>query len=96
MAESGLVGMKGYLKTYNHVKYFLPYLSSFSMRLLFTPNFQDSFRAIKPKYTLTQYCQEIWCKRTVQLINLKLKSKFHAARPNHSQVLSKSLKLRTH
>ena len=25
-AESGLVGMKGYLKTYNHVKYFLPYL----------------------------------------------------------------------
>ena len=24
-AESGLVGMKGYLQTYNHVKYFLPY-----------------------------------------------------------------------
>ena len=28
-AESGLVGMKGYLKTYNHEKYFLPYLSRF-------------------------------------------------------------------
>ena len=28
-AKSGLVGMKGYLKTYNHVKYFLPYLSRF-------------------------------------------------------------------
>ena len=26
---SGLVGMKGYLKTYNRVKYFLPYLSRF-------------------------------------------------------------------
>ena len=24
-AESGLVGIKGYLKTYNHEKYFLPY-----------------------------------------------------------------------
>ena len=28
-AESGLVGMKGYLKTHNHEKYFLPYLSRF-------------------------------------------------------------------
>ena len=28
-AKSGLVGMKGFLKTYNHVKYFLPYLSRF-------------------------------------------------------------------
>ena len=28
-AKSGLVGMKGYLKAYNHMKYFLPYLSSF-------------------------------------------------------------------
>ena len=24
-AKSGLVGMKGYLKAYNHMKYFLPY-----------------------------------------------------------------------
>ena len=28
-AKSGLVGMKGYLETYNHMKYFLPYLSCF-------------------------------------------------------------------
>ena len=28
-AQSGLVGMKGYLKTYNHMKYFFPYLSRF-------------------------------------------------------------------
>ena len=28
-AKSGLVGTKGYLKTYNHMKYFLPYLSRF-------------------------------------------------------------------
>ena len=28
-AKSGLVGMKGYLKTSNRVKYFLPYLSRF-------------------------------------------------------------------
>ena len=28
-AKSGLVGMKGYLETYNHMKYFLPYFSRF-------------------------------------------------------------------
>ena len=28
-AKSGLVGMKGYLKTYNYMKYFLLYLSRF-------------------------------------------------------------------
>ena len=28
-AKSELVGMKGYLETYNHMKYFLPYLSRF-------------------------------------------------------------------
>ena len=28
-AKSGLVGMKGYLETYNHMKYFLPYLNVF-------------------------------------------------------------------
>ena len=28
-AKSGLVGMKGYFKTCNRVKYFLPYLSRF-------------------------------------------------------------------
>ena len=29
VAKSGLVGMKGYRKTYTHLKYFLPYLSRF-------------------------------------------------------------------
>ena len=28
-AKSGLIGMKGYLETYNPLKYFLPYLSRF-------------------------------------------------------------------
>ena len=28
-AKRGLVGMKGYLETYNSMKYFLPYLSRF-------------------------------------------------------------------
>ena len=28
-AKSGLVGMKGYLETYNRMKYFLLYLSDF-------------------------------------------------------------------
>ena len=28
-AKSGLVGMKEYLETYNHMKYFLSYLSRF-------------------------------------------------------------------
>ena len=28
-AKNGLVGMKGYLETYNPMKYFLPYLSRF-------------------------------------------------------------------
>ena len=27
--QARLVGMKGYFKTYNHMKYFLPYLSRF-------------------------------------------------------------------
>ena len=27
--KNGLAGMKGYLKTYNHVKYILPHLSRF-------------------------------------------------------------------
>ena len=49
-AKSGLVGMKGYLKTYNHTKCFLPYLiSRFCLRPLFTPNFRCGFRVLKPK-----------------------------------------------
>ena len=37
-AKSGLVGMKGYFKTYKQMKYFLPYFSRFQLRPLFTPN----------------------------------------------------------
>ena len=48
-AKSGLVGMKGYLETYNPMKYFLPYLSRFWLRPLFTPNLRDGFRVLKPK-----------------------------------------------
>ena len=48
-AKSELVGMKGYLKTYNQMKYFFPYLSRFWLRQFFTPNFRASFRALKPK-----------------------------------------------
>ena len=33
--------------------------------------------------------------RNIQLINLKLLSKFHVARPNRSRVISKSMKFRT-
>ena len=48
-AKSGLVGVKGYRKAYNHMKYFLPFLSLFSLRPLFTPNLQGGFRVLKPK-----------------------------------------------
>ena len=41
--------MKGYLKTYNGVKYFLPYLSRFLMRPLFTSSLRGGFRVPKPK-----------------------------------------------
>ena len=34
-AKSGLVGMKGYLETYNSMKYFLPYLSRCSDSALY-------------------------------------------------------------
>ena len=32
-----------------HVKHLLPFFNLFEMRLLFTPNFGDSFRVLKPK-----------------------------------------------
>ena len=48
-AKRGLVGVKGYLETYNHMKYFLPYLSRFWLRPLFTPNLRGGFRVLKPK-----------------------------------------------
>ena len=50
VAKSGLVGMKGNLKTYNNpVKYFLRHLSRFSIKQLFTPNFRGGFWVLKPK-----------------------------------------------
>ena len=48
-AKRGLVGMKGYLKTYNHMKYFLPYFSRFWLRSLFKPNLRGGFWVVKPK-----------------------------------------------
>ena len=48
-AKSGLVGMKGYFKTHNHTKCFLPYLSRFRLRPLFMPNLRGSFRVLKLK-----------------------------------------------
>ena len=35
--------------TYNHVKYFLPYLSRFWIRPLFIPNFWSSFQVLNLK-----------------------------------------------
>ena len=63
-AKSGLVGMKGYLETYNPMKYFLPYLSRFSLRPLFTPNFWGGFRVLKPK------SQNLLPRNLVQTYNL--------------------------
>ena len=48
-AISGLVGMKGHLKTHNQMKYFLPYFCRFWLRLLFRPNFWEGFWVLKPK-----------------------------------------------
>ena len=80
-AKSGLVGMKGSLKTYHHMKYFLPYLSRFWMRRLFTPNLRGGFLGSK-----TEVTWPIASKfgLNMQLINLKLLPKFHGARPNRS------------
>ena len=82
--------MKGYLETYNHMKYFLPYLSRFWLRLLFTPNLRGCFRVLQSK------SRDLLPRNLVQTCNsLKLLSKFHVARPNRSRVISKSLKFCT-
>ena len=80
--------MKGYLKTYNHVKYF----ALLKLFLNETSNLRGGFSGSKTKVT-----RRIASKfgTNIQLINLKLLSKFHVARPNRSRVISKSLKLRT-
>ena len=91
-AKSGLVGMKAHLKTYNHVKYFLPYLSRFCMRPFFTPNFSERFSGPKPKSR--ELLPRILI-QTKQIINLKLAVQISCAKPNRSPVIRKSLKLRT-
>ena len=59
-AKSGLVGMKGYLETYNPMKYFSPYLRRFWLRPLFTPNLRGGFRVSKSKSR--DLLLEIWYK----------------------------------
>ena len=72
--------------TYNHVKYFLLYLSRFWIRPLFIPNFWSSFQVLNLKL----WDSLPWnLARTNNFKNLKLLSKFHAARPNHSRIISK-------
>ena len=96
--KSGLVGMKWYLKTYYRVKYFLPCWSRFWLRRLFTPNFRGGFWVLKPtSWLIASKFGAIASKfgANMQFINLKLQSKFHVARPNRSQVISKSLKFHT-
>ena len=91
-AKSGLVGIKGYFKTYNRVKYFLPYLSCFWIRWLFYTKLAGRFSGPK-----TEVAWPIGSKfgTNISLINLKLLSKFQVARPNHCRIVSKSLKLPT-
>ena len=46
-AKSGLVGMKGYLETYNPMKYFLPYLSRFLIEAAFYAKLAGRFSGSK-------------------------------------------------
>ena len=50
-AKSGLVGMKGYLKTYNHMEYFLPYLKPFLTETAFYPQLAGRFSGSKTEVT---------------------------------------------
>ena len=92
-AKSGLVGIKGYLETYNHMKYFLPYLRKpFLTETAFYAKLPGRFSGSK-----TEVTRPIASKfhTNIQLINLKLLSKFHVAKPNRSRVISNSLTFRT-
>ena len=62
------------------------------MRPLITSNFRGGFRVVKSK-SRNPLLQNLM--QNIQLINLKLLPKFLVARPNRSQVKSKSLNLRT-
>ena len=50
-AKSGLVGIKGYLKTYNRMKYFLPYLSRFWLETAFYAELAERFSGSKTEVT---------------------------------------------
>ena len=50
-AKSGLVGMKGCLETYNHMKYFLPYLKPFLTETAFYAKLAGRFSGSKTKVT---------------------------------------------
>ena len=91
-AKSGLVGMKGYLETYNPMKYFFAVLTAFLTETAFYTKLAGRFSGSKTKVT-----RPIASKfsANIQLINFKLLSKFHVARSNRSRVISKSLKFRT-
>ena len=49
MAKFWLIGMKGYLKSYNHEKYFFRHFSCFWTRPFLKLIFRGDFRVLKPK-----------------------------------------------
>ena len=50
-AKSGLVGMKGYLETYNPMKYFLPYFKPFLTETAFQAKLAGRFSGSKTEVT---------------------------------------------
>ena len=88
-AKSELVGIIRYFKTYNRVKYFLLYLKPFLIETFFYAKLLGRFLDSKTKVTRLNASK---LGTSMQLINLKLLSKFHEARPNCSRVISKTLK----
>ena len=50
-AKSGLVGMKGYLKTYNHMEYFFPYFKPFLTETAFYAQLAGRFSGSKTEVT---------------------------------------------
>ena len=90
-AKSGLIGIKGNLKKYNRVKCFMPYTQAvFKWNCFLRQTFGAVFGyKIKVTRLITAKCGT-----NMQMNNLKLQSKFIVAWPNHSRVISKSLKIR--
>ena len=90
-ANSGLVGMKECLKTYNHVKCFAVSMSLLN-KTCFYAKLMGQFSG--PKTKVTGHIASKFG-TYMQLINLKQWSKFQVAKTNRSGVISKSLKLCT-